>query len=51
MARMSRDGFNGAEDMSVQIPLLQNHVLANDQSVRRHFLQRGQHAVHVLIVD
>ena len=35
--------------MSVEIPLLQHDVLAHDQPVRSHFLQRGKHAAHVFI--
>ncbi len=35
--------------MSVEIALLQHYVLAHDQPVRRHFLQRGKHAIHMLI--
>ena len=35
--------------MSVEITVLQYSVLSQDQPVRRHSLQRGKHAVLVLI--
>src|SRR5229473_8513987 len=44
-ARMS----SGGVDMSVEIALLQNHVLAHDQAMRGHFFQCRQHAADVLV--
>ena len=38
-----------SEGMSVKVPLFEHHILAHDQPVRRHFLQRGQYAAHMLI--
>ena len=34
---------------SVQVPLFQHNVLANDQAMGRHLLQCGQDAAHVFI--
>src|SRR5689334_7870122 len=44
-ARMS----SGGVDMSVETALFQNHVLPNDQAMRRHFFQGGQDPADVLI--
>src|ERR1700693_1600720 len=45
MARISRE----VADMSVQIALFEHDILAHDQSMRRHFFQRRQDAVHVIV--
>src|SRR5437667_12122287 len=45
MARMS----SGVMVISIQTSLLQHHILAHDQAVRRHFLQSRQDASDVFI--
>src|SRR5579863_7617721 len=39
----------GRVDISVKVSLLQNYVLAHDQTVLSHFFQRGQDAAHMLV--
>ncbi len=40
---------SGGVDISVEIALLQDHVLAHDQPMGRHFLQCRQDAAHMLV--
>jgi hypothetical protein len=35
--------------MSVEVSLFQNDVLADDQPMRSHFFQQGQHAAYMLV--